>query len=327
VTDEAPNPYTAPTASLADGAVTAEASPASTARKPSRFLAVVAALFTNPLSGAGFHLLGRARYAAVWTAVGVFVYALLISACWAPLPKIVPIVIAAMLAVFASAVVGTAITKPAVPPKHATLSAVLLVVVAVLGNTAVRLWVVEAFQIPSGGMVPALVVGDHIFVRKGRRHIARGDVIVFEFPMDRRTDYVKRVVAIGGDTIEVRDGVPSINGVPLDHEPIAGSCTSRDESAPATDQEAQRCTLLRESNAGRAYTVMLSPDQPALDSPPLHVPPGHVFVMGDNRDNSYDSRKWGMVPADAIKGVATVTWWSKAPNGPVRWSRVGHGVE
>jgi signal peptidase I len=325
--DEPPNPYTAPTASLADGVAPAEARPASTARKPSRFLAVVVALFTNPLSGAGFHVLGRGPQAAVWTAVGVFIYGLLITACWAPLPKVVPILIAAMLAVFAAAVVATALTKPAVRPKRAVLSAVLLIVAAIVSNTAVRLWVVEAFQIPSGAMVPALLVGDHIFVRKGRRHIARGDVIVFEFPMDRRTDYVKRVVAIGGDTIEVRDGVPSINGVPLDHEPIAEPCTYRDESTPATDGEPQRCTLVRESNAGRAYTVMLSPDQPALDSPRTQVPPGEVFVMGDNRDNSYDSRKWGTVPADAIKGVATVTWWSKAPHGAVRWSRVGHGIE
>ena len=176
-------------------------------------------------------------------------------------------------------------------------------------------------------MIPTLLVGDHIFVKKGRASVARGDVIVFEFPLDRHTDYVKRVVAIGGDTIEVRAGVPLINGVPLDHQPIAEPCVYRDDSAPPEDSDPQPCTLVRETNAGRSYTIMLEPAHRAQDFPRTTIPSGEVFVMGNNRDNSYDSRKWGTVPVDHIKGIATVTWWSKVPNGPMRWSRVGHGIE
>ena len=321
--EQPPNPYAAPTAALFDGTAAATTAPPR-GRRPSRLVAVIVALLAYPLSGAGFYLLGRPRHTIAWMTAGIVAWLLLIGSVWGPVPKLVPIAIAAMIAVLIVSLIATAIAKPGpTPVKRAVLSAILLIVGARLGNAAVKQWVVEAFQIPSGAMIPTLLVGDHIFVRKSGSSVARGDVIVFEFPQDRSTDYVKRAVAIGGDTIEVRDGVPLINGAPLDHQPIDQPCRTGDGSA----DDAGECKLVRETNAGRTYTIILEPDHPAQDHPRTTIPPGHVFVMGDNRDNSYDSRKWGFVPADHIKGTATVTWWSKAPNGAMRWSRVGHGIE
>ena len=246
-----------------------------------------------------------------------------------PLPRLAvfaigPIALAALLAL-----VDTAIVKPGearLIGKPWVLA--LALILAGQGSArAIRQWLVEAFQMPSGSMVPTLLVGDHVFVKKGRSSVARGDVIAFEFPVDRSTNYMKRVVAVGGDVIEVRDGVPSINGIPLAHEPIAQPCSFRDESASFAGAEPEPCTLVRETNAGRSYTIVFEPEHRAMDQPRTVIPDGHVFVMGDNRDNSYDSRKWGTVPVDHIKGTATVTWWSKAPGGPVRWSRVGRGID
>jgi len=175
--------------------------------------------------------------------------------------------------------------------------------------------------------MPTLLVGDHIFVKKGRANIARGDVIVFEYPRDRSTDYVKRVVALGGDRVEVKRGVPSINGVPLAHADVPGDCPVSDKPAFVPPGPAGSCRLVRETNAGRAYTIMLDSDHPAPDFGPLTVPADEVLVFGDNRDNSMDSRYWGGLPLDHIKGTARVIWWSKDPQAGVRWSRIGRSVE
>jgi signal peptidase I len=319
--NEPPNPYTAPAAALADGAPAATAGAGT--RKPSRLLAVVMALVSYPLSGAGLYLLGRSRRAVFWVITTVLLWSIMIAAVRTSQPMLAVIAMAVTLLSTLGAVVDTAFAKPG--PARALGSAWLVVLALFVGGRggafAVRHWLVEAFQIPSGAMIPTLLIGDHIFVKKGRGGVARGDVIVFEFPQDRQVDYVKRAVAIGGDTIEVKDGVPLINGAPLAHQALDAPCVSQDgDGAP------ERCTFVRETDGGRARTIILNPHHPAQDFPRTIVPPNEVFVLGDNRDNSYDSRRWGTVPVDHIKGVAKMIWWSKGPDA-VRWSRVGHGVE
>ncbi|HMF39155.1 MAG TPA: signal peptidase I [Polyangia bacterium] len=325
---EPPNPY-APTDALAHKPAPEANAQAAPAGEPSRFWAFVVAIFAQPIAGAGFYLLRRPRRFVGWTAVGLLVRALLIVAARAALAKLCVIAIALMLLTGLASIADTAIAKPrGVALKHGWLVGLLFIFASVGSSLCTRIWLVEAFQIPAGSMIPALLVGDHIFVKKGPARVERGDVIVFKFPMDPSTDYVKRVVAIGGDTIEVRNGVPVINGVPLEHQPLEQPCSYRDDASPIPDEPAEPCKLVRETNAGRTYTIMLQPDRPAIDHPRTVVPPNGLFMLGDNRDNSYDSRRWGTVDTDLVKGKATVIWYSRgASKTGIRWSRIGRGVE
>jgi len=192
-------------------------------------------------------------------------------------------------------------------------------VVALLLALAIRTFVVQAFKIPSGSMLPTLQIGDHILVNKflygprleipltqvslgqlpGIRKPKPGDVVVFIWPKDRSKDFIKRVVATEGQTIEVRDRQVFIDGKAWD-----------DPHATWVAQPRATGT----GGAGDNYG-------------PYTVPKDHVFVMGDNRDQSYDSRFWGPVPIADIKGQALVIYWSwDGPDRWVRWERIGRLV-
>jgi signal peptidase I len=166
---------------------------------------------------------------------------------------------------------------------------------AILLALFIRTFLVQAFKIPSGSMLPTLLIGDHLLVNKlsyglripfaGKRIFqvfqpAHDDVIVFVFPEDRSKDFIKRVKAVAGETIEIRNKVVYINGQPID-----------DPHAHYKDKNVQRGT-------------------PRDNFGPLTVPEGEVFVMGDNRDHSHDSRFWGTVPIDDILGKAFILYWS-----------------
>jgi len=314
--NEPVNPYAPSTALAHDDADAAEVA---RQRRRSRFGAIALMLLAHPLAGAGFYVLGRPRRFVAWTAAGVFWTALMVIAVRASLPKVFLVAVVGTIVTLLCALGATVLTKPGeAPAARVWPVAIALIVVAHGGGFAIKHWLAEGFQIPSGTMMPALLVGDHIMVKKGS-DVQRGDIVVFKFPQDHRTDYVKRVAAIGGDTIEVRDGVPSINGVPLAQQPIEQPCPPLEEPAD--------CKLVRETNAGRSYTIMIT-GYPAPDFPRWRVAAGEIFVLGDNRDNSYDSRKWGTLDVGLIKGKPTMTWWSKDPKtGGVRWSRVGRGVD
>jgi signal peptidase I len=209
------------------------------------------------------------------------------------------------------------------PPMSATRRGLLVGLAIVVGLPllglpfALRAWVIEAFQIPSGAMIPTLMIGDHIFVRKLGSLAAPGDVSVFKFPPDPQVDYVKRVMARGGDRIEMRAGLVYVNGRELPQKKLDRPCPSPPELGP--------CEVLEERNGSRSYLIVRAPDR-APSWGPTTVPAGHFFVMGDNRDNSNDSRIWGTVPAENMKGKARLIWWSRDPQGGTRWDRVGSRV-
>lgn len=237
------------------------------------------------------------------------------------------------------------------------------IVIAILIAVVLRAFVVEAFKIPTGSMIPTLAVGDHIFVNKfiyGLRIPLtnswfaewgtpdHGDVIVFRFPRDLSKDYIKRVVAVEGDRVRV-DGLD----VYVNDKKLERSDSSTYEYINEGDEEEYalgeifHATAFAEKNAGEnphSYTVLYKRADPGrLDLPSssevlpgLHctgdrpeangfceVEPGYVFVMGDNRDNSSDSRVWGAVPTTYVKGKAMFIWWSRGPRSGVRWDRIG----
>jgi signal peptidase I len=204
-----------------------------------------------------------------------------------------------------------------------------------------RTFVVEAFKIPSGSMERTLLVGDFLLVNKlvygaevpgtGRRLPAmrtpqRGDVIVFEWPKDRSKSFVKRLVGLPGDTLAMRDGILIRNGVAL-AEPYVSH--SDPEADPVWDEfRWQSDFLVRTADAAVGY-------HPSRNNwGPLVVPQMQYFVLGDNRDNSLDSRYWGFVPDSLLRGRPEVVYFSFAPDSAadlawlthVRWTRLGERV-
>lgn len=188
----------------------------------------------------------------------------------------------------------------------------------ILAVFLIRSFLVEPFKIPSGSMMPTLLVGDFILVNKhtyGLRvpilnntflemnHPQRGEVMVFRFPQDPSMDYIKRVVGLPGDRIEYREKRLIINGTPLDIS-VDGDY---EYVAPGLNRIA--AMRIGEALGEHRHDILLVSDAPAMDIEVI-VPPGHYFVMGDNRDNSNDSRFWGFVPENNIVGKAFMIWWN-----------------
>lgn len=193
------------------------------------------------------------------------------------------------------------------------------IIIAFLLAIVIRTFVVQAFKIPSGSMLPTLQIGDHLLVNKfifgtkipftdivllPWKTPERQDVVVFKYPQDPSVDYIKRVIGVPGDVISIKNKKVFVNNKPVDdvHAFFKSSTI-----APAV--------------AG-----------PRDNYGPVKVPEGHIFVMGDNRDNSYDSRYWGFVDQKDIRGKAFIIYWSWNIDYPffspdrfasIRWGRLG----
>ena len=203
--------------------------------------------------------------------------------------------------------------RPPLPPKKKSIfreyAEALLVALALA--LVIRTFIVQAFKIPSGSMLETLQIGDHLLVNKflyGLKwplsdHYAiqgvdpeRGDIVVFRYPNNRDIDYIKRIIGVPGDVIEIRSKQLIRNGQPVNESYIK-------HSQP---------------------TLML----PVRDNyGPVTVPDGKYFMMGDNRDDSQDSRFWGFVDRPDLHGKAWRIYWSSEGIGNVRWNRFGMLVE
>jgi signal peptidase I len=210
--------------------------------------------------------------------------------------------------------------------------------VAVAVALLLRAFVVEAFQIPSGSMIPTLQVGDHIFVSKFSYGLSipftdtkvlqyaqpkRGDVIVFKFPQDHSTDYIKRVVGLPGDVIEMKQEGLYINGKPVMRERLPRVCDDGEAPRAGGLYDDHDCELWAETLGSVKHETIQEPARGGrADFSRTEVPPNQLFVMGDNRDNSSDSRVWGFVDLNLVKGRALIVWWSRAETegwSPVAW--------
>jgi signal peptidase I len=176
------------------------------------------------------------------------------------------------------------------------------IVIAVILALFVRTWVVQAFKIPTGSMENNLLIGDHLLVNKfifgptplaiGRavlpvRPIHRGDIVVFKYPDEPDRDFIKRVIGLPGETIELKNKQVYVNGKPIDEQGYVHFLTP-----PSS-----------------AYQEVTSYDVRERFGP-VTVPDNKYFVMGDNRDNSQDSRYWGFLPREYVKGKALLIYWS-----------------
>ncbi|MHB8138862.1 MAG: signal peptidase I [Smithellaceae bacterium] len=190
------------------------------------------------------------------------------------------------------------------------------IIIAILIAVVIRTFIIQAYKIPSRSMVPAMLVGDHLLVNKFIYGIKipvirnilipvtnpkRGDIIVFEYPKDRSKDYIKRVIGVSGDKIEIRNKNIFINDKPY-----------KDAFGIYSDTT--------------IYPAMV---QPRDNFEPITVPQGSLFVMGDNRDESADSRFWGFVDLKDVEGKALLIYWSWNSEESnllkkVRWERMGN---
>lgn len=189
------------------------------------------------------------------------------------------------------------------------------IITALILALLIRAYIIQAFKIPSGSMVPTLLIGDHILVNKflygtkipfsnGRilvfKKPEKGDIIVFKYPEDPSRDFIKRVVAVEGDVVESKNKIIYVNAKPIS-EPYAQH----------TDNSVRPIGIEPRDNFG-----------------PFIVPKNKFFVMGDNRDQSYDSRYWGYVDMKDIKGKALILYWSwDSKNNWVRFGRIGRLVK
>ena len=199
-------------------------------------------------------------------------------------------------------------------PKGRLRENIEAIVIAVILALFIRTFVVQAFRIPSGSMEETLLIGDHILVNKFIYGVKipftdmtlipisdpeRGDVIVFKYPEDPKKDFIKRCVAVGGDVVEGKDKQLYVNGEPVEEPYIK-----------ITDTRAINRRFSKRDNFG-----------------PITVPEGKIFAMGDNRDNSHDSRFWGFVDLEAVRGEAFLiyfSWNKQAKN--LRWSRLAQVI-
>lgn len=199
-----------------------------------------------------------------------------------------------------------------------------------------RSFLYEPFRIPSGSLQPTLLIGDFILVNKFDYGIRlpivhkkilnvsepkHGDIIVFRWPPNPSLDFIKRVIGVPGDKISYIDKVLYVNGQKIPQTFIKNT-TDRDEEGNIQD-----VLLKQEDFFGVQHKIYQNLNQSGDDIHDIEVPPGMYFAMGDNRDNSADSRFWGFVPEENIVGKASHVWmsWDSIDHN-VRWKRLGHSI-
>jgi signal peptidase I len=294
-----------------------------------RLVALLAAVCL-PAAGAGLIVVGRPGRAGVWLALSLCGFALLVQ--WPFLGLVVGVLV--WLASVADA--GLSAPRANKTVNNWKVAGLLLLFVAAGAalRTLERSYLVGTYHIPSESMSPTLIEGDDITVDRRQFPLTRGDVIVFAAPSGPEQDFVKRVIALPGDTVSLQDGHLHVNG--NDVTGPASPCDAHQVSNPSSS-----CiTHLEQLSSTGKYVVVYLQGARAVGFPLENgqcpgemesttrgclVPMGRLFVMGDNRDNSFDSRHFGPLDFSAVKGRVKGVYFSIG-NGGVRWKRLGRTV-
>jgi signal peptidase I len=186
------------------------------------------------------------------------------------------------------------------------------------------LWMV---RVPTSSMANTIIPGDHLVVKKVWGDIKRGDLVVFSYPKQPSVKYVSRVVGLPGETIEVRDKLVFIDGKELPERRVLVKRNFDVDILEELSAEGAGPYQVYYAFPRAAGDMRTNPDMNFGAKGPFQIPENQYFMMGDNRDNSYDSRFQGTIPRDSIWGKPTKIYWSESRVGSVRWDRISTGVK
>jgi len=290
---------------------------------PSRLRRAIAFLVAFITVGAGHVVLGQTNrgfkwFASVIAAVALFIVAVIIG--W---PSLAWFFAAAAAAIRLGSIGDTLrLRKPqgGFGKWTATLISLLMLGIGQFAGDA-ALALIRADSQPTDSMYPTIEAGDHLITSRIFGRVGRGDLIIFDYPLDPTKRYLKRIIGVAGDTVEIRGGQVILNGKPIERMSSGQRCALYDF----------KCTIWRETLAGKTYRISILDDSSYVEKTsrefgPVVIPNSYVFVLGDNRDNSADSRYWGNVPVDLIRTKPKFVYWSSSQSG-IRWNRINQVLD